>query len=94
MPKPSIQDLESYNELISDLITLRLALKDIEKAKKALKLEINNKLKELQQGKINELKLLEEEIFFMTLRNKHLGRPSHIIKEEEEVELKEQAKRR
>ena len=30
----------------------------------------------------------------MTLRNKHLGRSSHITKEEEEVELREQAKRR
>ena len=58
-----------------------------------LKLEIKSKLKELEQEKINELKLFEEEIFFMTLRNKHLGRSSHIIKEEE-VELREQAKKK
>ena len=59
----------------------------------ALKLEIKNKIKELEQEKINELKLLEEEIFFMTLRNKHLGRSSHIIKEEE-IDLREQAKKK
>ena len=51
------------------------------------------KLKELEQEKINELKLLVEEIFLMTLRNKHLGKSSHIIKEEE-IDLKEQAKKR
>ena len=44
MPELSIQDLESCNELITDLITLRLVLKDTEKTKKALKL----KLKELE----------------------------------------------
>ena len=52
---------------------------------------MKNELKELKQEKINELKLLEEEIFFMTLRNIHLGRSNHIIKEEE-VELREQTK--
>ena len=69
MSKPSIQDLESCNELITDLITLRLVLKDTEKTKVVLRLEIKNKLKELEQEKINELNLLGEEIFFMTLRN-------------------------
>ena len=93
MSEPSIQNLESCNELIADLITLRLVLKDTEKTKKDLKLEIKNKLKELEQEKINELKLLEEEIFFMTLRNKHLGRSSHIIKEEE-IDLREQTKKK
>ena len=93
MSKPSIQDLKSCNELIFDLITLRLVLKDTEKTKIGLKLEIKNKLKELEQEKINELKLLEEEIIFMTLRNKHLGRSSHITKEEE-IELREQTKKK
>ena len=86
-----IQDLESCNELITNLITLRLILKDTQKTEKTLSLEIKNKLKELEQEKINELKLLEEEIFFMTLRNKYLGRSSNIIKEEE-LELSEKAK--
>ena len=75
-----------------DLITLRLKLKYTEKAEKILKLEIKNKLKKLERKIINELRLLEEEIFFMTLRNKHLGRSSHITKEEEEVELREHTK--
>ena len=78
----SIQDLESFDELITDLIALRLILKDTVKTKETLKLEIKNKLKELEQEKINELKLLEEEISFMTLRNKYLGRLCHVIKEE------------
>ena len=59
----SIQDLESCNVLITDLITLRLILKDTKKPEKTLRLEIKNNLKELEQDKINELKLLEEEIF-------------------------------
>ena len=68
MPELSIQDLESCNDLITELITLRLILKDTVKTEKTLKLQIKNKLKELEQKKNNELKLLEEEIFFMTLR--------------------------
>ena len=63
MPETSIQDLESYNELITHLITLRLILKDTVKNKNILRLEIKNKLKKLEQKKIKELKPLEEEIF-------------------------------
>ena len=79
MPEISIQDLEPCNELITYLITLRLILKDTVKTEKVLRLEI----KKLEQKKINELKLLEEEIFFMTLRNKYLDRLSYDIIEEE-----------
>ena len=50
-------------------------------------------MKKLEQKKINELKLLEEEIFFMTLRNKHLGRSSYDIIEEE-IDLEEQVKKK
>ena len=58
MPETSIQDLESCNELIIDLITFRLIiLKDTEKNEKTLELETKNKFKELEQEKINELKL-------------------------------------
>ena len=46
MSEPRIQGLELCNELITDLITLRLVLKDTEKTKMVLKLEIKNKLKE------------------------------------------------
>ena len=70
-------------------MTLRLILEDTETNKKTLKLEIKDKLKEPKQERINELKLLEEEIFFMTLRNILQGRSSHIIKEKK-VELREQ----
>ena len=91
MSQISIQDLESRNELITHLITLRLILKDTVKTETTLRLEIKNKLKKLEQKKIKELKLLDEEILFMTLRNKHLGRSSHVIKEEE-IDLREQAK--
>ena len=89
IPEPSIEALESCNELITDFITL----KNTEKTKKTLKLKIKKKLKELEQKKNNELKLLEEEMYFMTLRNKHLGRSSHIIKEEE-IDLREQSKKK
>ena len=87
MPETSIQDLESCNELITHLVTLRLILKDAVKIEKILRLQI----KKLEQKKINELKLLEENIVFMTLRNKHLGRSSYDIMEEE-IDLREQAK--
>ena len=50
MPEISIQDLESCNELITHLITLRLILKDTVKTEKVLRLEI----KKLEQKKINE----------------------------------------
>ena len=89
----SIQDLESRNELITHLITLRLILKDAVKTEKILRLEIKNQLKRPDQKKIKELKLLEEEIFFMTLRNKHLGRSTYVIKEEE-IELREHTKKK
>ena len=93
MSELSIQDLESYNELITDLITVTLILKDTLKNEKILRLEIKNKLKKLEQKKINELRLLEEEIFFMTLRNKHLGRLTHITKEEK-IELRGHTKKK
>ena len=93
MPEISIQDLESCNELITHLIILRLILKDTGKTEKILRLEIKNKLKKLEQRKINELRLLGEEIFFIMLRNKHLGRSSH-INEEEEIYLRKQTKKK
>ena len=89
MPEISIQDLESCNELINHLITLRLILKDTIKTEKILRLEIEK----LEQKKINELRLLEEEIYFMTLRKKHLGRSSYDIMEQE-IDLREHAKKR
>ena len=84
MPEISTQDLESCNELIIHLI-LKLILKLI------LTLILKDTVK-TEQKKINELRLLEEKIFFITLRNKHQGRPIHIIKEEE-IELGEHTKK-
>ena len=75
--------------MITHLITLRLILKDTAKIEKILRLE----RKKLEQKKINKLRLLEEDIFIMTLRNKNLGRSSYDI-DEKEMDLKEQAKKR
>ena len=79
MSEISIQDLESCNELITHLITLRSIIKDIVKIEKTLELEI----KKLDQKKVNELKVLKDEVFIMILRNKHLGKSSYDIDEEE-----------
>ena len=73
MPGINIKDLELCNELINHLITLRSILKDTVKIEKVLELEI----KKLDQKKIHELRLLEEEIFIMTLRNKYHGRSGY-----------------
>ena len=89
MSEISIQDLNLCNELISHLITLRSILKDIVKIGKILELEI----KKLDEKMINELKVLTEEIFIMILKNEYLGKSSHDIMKEE-IELKEQVKRR
>ena len=53
IPEPSIEALESCNELITDFIMLRIVLKNTEKTKKTLKLKIKKKLKELEQKKMN-----------------------------------------
>ena len=89
MSKISIQDLESCNELINHLITLRSILKDTVKIKNILELETEK----LEKREINELKALKEEIFIMTLRNKYLSKSSYDINEEE-IDLIEQAKKR
>ena len=86
MSEISIQGLESCNELITRLITLRSILKDTIKIEKIIKLEI----KKLEQKKINKLR---EETFITTLRNKHLGKSRYDI-DEEETDLTEQAKQR
>ena len=49
MSEISIQDLESCNELVTHLITLRSLLKDTVKIEKISRLEI----KKLEQKKIN-----------------------------------------
>ena len=83
----SIQDLESCNELITHLITLRSIFKYILKIKKILEIEIGK----LEQKEINELTVLKDKIFIMTLRNKYLGKSSYDIDVEEEIDLIKQA---
>ena len=79
MLEMSIQDLESCNELIVHLVTLRSVLKDTVKIEKILELEIEK----LEEKEINELKALKEKIFIMTLRNKYFVKSSYDIDEEE-----------
>ena len=86
----SIQDIESCNELITNLITLRSILKYTVKIKKILEMEIEK----LEQKEINELMVLKEKIFIMTLRNKYLGKSSYDIDDEEEIDLIKQAGKR
>ena len=90
MLKISIQDLESCNELITHLITLRSILKYTVKIKKILEIEIEK----LEQKEINELMVLKERILVMTLRNKYLGKSNYDIDDEEEIELMQQAGKR
>ena len=86
----SIQELESCNELITHLITLKSILKYIVKIKKILEIEIGK----LEQKEINELTVLKDKIFIMTLINKYLGKSSYDIDVEEEMDLTKQARKR
>ena len=54
-------------------------------------LEINNELEKLETEKIVELELLQENLRIRILRNRFLGRPNKI---EEEIELREQKRKR
>ena len=63
-----MQDLTIYDDLIASLITLKVILEDIDKISIAIDLEINNKIKQLNAEKANELELLEKEWNIMTLR--------------------------
>ena len=83
----NIQYLESCNELINQLITLRSILRDTVKIEKILEVEIEK----LEQKEINELMALKETIFIMRLRNKYLGNSSYDIDGEEEIGLIKQA---
>ena len=49
--------------------------------------------KKARAKKINELRLLEEQIFIITLRNKYLGRSGFDINEKE-IDLREQVKKK
>ena len=84
-------NLMIYNDLITSLITLKLILENIDTISIIKDLEINNELEELETEKIVELELLQENLRIKTLRNRFLGRPNKI---EEEIELREQKRKR
>ena len=70
--KQEMHDLAIYDDLITSLITLKVILADIDKITIVKDLEINNKIKELEAEKIDELELLQEELKIVTLRNRFL----------------------
>ena len=55
-----MHDLTIYDDLITSLITLNVILEDIDKISIVIDLEINNKIKQLEAEKTDELELLEE----------------------------------
>ena len=91
LKKQDMQDLAIYDDLITSLVTLKVILEDIDKISIIKDLEINNKIKELETEKIDELELLQEELRIMTLRNRFLGRPSKI---EQEIDIRRQTKKK
>ena len=56
--KRDMHDLEIYDDLITSLITLKVILEDIDKITIVQDLEINNKIKQLEAEKTEELELL------------------------------------
>ena len=89
--KQDIDDLIIYNDLITSLRILKVILENIDKISIVKGLEINNKIKKLEAEKIYDLELLQKELRFTTIKNRFFGRPKKI---EEEIELREQTKRR
>ena len=89
--KEDMHDLTIYNDLITSLITLKIILYNIDKISIIKDFEISNKIKELEAEKIHELELLQEELRFITLKNRFFGRPSKI---KEEIELRAQTKKK
>ena len=87
--KQDVHDLAIYNDLITSLATLKLILKYIDKISIVKDLETNNKIKQLEAEKIDELELLEEKLRIRTLKNRFLGKPNKI---EEEIDLRRQTK--
>ena len=83
LTKQIMHDLAIYGDLITSLITLKVILENVNKVSIDKDLDINNKIKELEADKIDELELLQEELRLMTLKNRVLGRPN---KFKEEIE--------
>ena len=89
--KEDMHDLTIYNDLITSLITLKIISDNIDKISIIKDFEISNKIKELEAEKIHELELLQEELRFITLKNRFFGRPSKI---KGEIELRAQTKKK
>ena len=83
LTKKIMHDLAIYDDLITSLITLKVILENVNKVSIDKDLDINNKIKELEADKVDELELLQEELRLMTLTNRVLGRPN---KFKEEIE--------
>ena len=86
-----MHDSAIYDDLITSLITLNVILEDIDKTMIVKDLEINNKIKQLEEEKTDKLELLEEELKIIILRNRFLGRPNNV---EEEIDLSRQTKKK
>ena len=71
LAKVDMQDLTIYDGLITSLITLKVILEEIDKISKVIDVEINNKIKQL-----------EEELRIVILKNNFFGRLSNFIEEE------------
>ena len=84
--KNKINDLD----LINCLFYLKIILKKIDKISIVKDLEINNKPKELETEKIDELELLQENLKSGALKNIFWGRLNSI---EEEIELRKQTRK-
>ena len=89
--KQDMHDLPIYDDLINSLITLKVILENIDKISIAKDLQINNQIKQLEAEKIDQLELFHEELRFITLKNRFLGRSNKI---EEERELRRQTKKK
>ena len=72
--KQHMHNLAIYDDLITGLITLKVILEDIDKISIVTDLDINNKIKQLEAEKTDELELLQKELKIMTLTNRFLGK--------------------
>ena len=91
MHDSDMHDSEIYDDLTTSLITLKVILENIDKIKIVIDLDTNNKIKQLEAEKTDDLELLEDELRIITLRNRFLGRPNNI---DEELDLRRQTKKK
>ena len=80
--KQDMHDLAIYDDLITNLIILKIMLENIDKSSIVKDSEINNKIKQLEAEKIDELELLLEELRCITLKNRFLEDETKLKKKE------------